>query len=90
MSSPLVFVLSPGVDPSAEVFKLANMMGYGTHDRLISISLGQGQGPLAENAIREVSLLVFFFFSFVERSDEGFICGFCLRFVYDLCTTSFY
>lgn len=52
-SSPLIFVLSPGVDPSTEVFKLAAQWGYDKHDRFVSISLGQGQGPLAEKAIAE-------------------------------------
>lgn len=53
-SSPLIFVLSPGVDPSKEVFLLADQMHMNSPDKLFSISLGQGQGPFAENAIREV------------------------------------
>jgi dynein heavy chain len=52
-STPLVFLLSPGMDPNKDIYALADEMGYGTPDKLSSISLGQGQGPVAENAIRE-------------------------------------
>lgn len=51
--SPLIFILSPGVDPVKDVYKLAYELGFSTPERLFSISLGQGQGPLAESAIRE-------------------------------------
>ena len=51
--SPLIFILSPGVDPVKDVYKLAHDLGFDTPDRLFSISLGQGQGPFAESAIRE-------------------------------------
>lgn len=51
-SAPLIFVLSSGVDPVQHVQKMGEEMGY-TGDRLFSISLGQGQGPFAEAAIRE-------------------------------------
>ena len=51
--TPLIFVLSPGVDVASELLKLATEYGMGTPDKLFSISLGQGQGPLAEQAIRE-------------------------------------
>lgn len=51
-TAPLIFVLSSGVDPTKHVFKMAGEMGY-TGDRLFSISLGQGQGIYAENAIKE-------------------------------------
>ena len=51
--TPLIFVLSPGVDVASELLKLATEYGMGSPDKLFSISLGQGQGPLAEQAIRE-------------------------------------
>ncbi|KAI9224248.1 dynein heavy chain and region D6 of dynein motor-domain-containing protein [Blastocladiella britannica] len=45
-TTPLVFVLSSGSDPVSGLLKLASGMGFG--ERLHMISLGQGQGPIAE------------------------------------------
>ena len=46
-TTPLIFVLSPGVDPMTPILKLAERQAT----RVESISLGQGQGPAAEQLI---------------------------------------
>lgn len=48
---PLIFVLSSGADPMVEVIRLAQKMAM--NDHYITVSLGQGQGPKAEKAIKE-------------------------------------
>ncbi|KAF1322385.1 Dynein heavy chain, partial [Globisporangium splendens] len=47
VSSPLVFILSPGSDPISSVLKFADSL----HQKAEMISLGQGQGPIAERMI---------------------------------------
>jgi dynein heavy chain len=43
--SPLIFVLSPGVDPTGGLLSLAEQSGMG--QRFHALSLGQGQAPIA-------------------------------------------
>lgn len=47
--TPLVFILSTGSDPMANFLRFADEMKY--MDKFYSISLGQGQGPIAESLI---------------------------------------
>ncbi|XP_064174621.1 dynein axonemal heavy chain 6 isoform X1 [Anguilla rostrata] len=48
-STPLVFILSTGSDPMGAFQRFAKERGY--MNRVESISLGQGQGPIAEKMI---------------------------------------
>ncbi|KAK3546101.1 hypothetical protein QTP70_022875 [Hemibagrus guttatus] len=49
--TPLIFVLSPGVDPNAALVQLAETSGMG--QRFHALSLGQGQAPIATRMIKE-------------------------------------
>mmetsp|Transcript_49836 Transcript_49836/g.161224 ORF Transcript_49836/g.161224 Transcript_49836/m.161224 type:complete len:2909 (-) Transcript_49836:280-9006(-) len=49
--TPLIFVLSSGADPMAELIRLATKVDM--LERKAAVSLGQGQGPKAEAAIKE-------------------------------------
>ena len=47
--TPLIFVLSPGVDPMAGIVQLANVLGQ----KVENCALGQGQAPTAVRMINE-------------------------------------
>lgn len=49
--TPLIFVLSPGVDPTAGLLQLAEVCGMGK--KFNALSLGQGQAPIATRLIKE-------------------------------------
>lgn len=42
--SPIIFILSSGSDPTADIYKFAEAMQFS--DKIITISLGQGQVKL--------------------------------------------
>lgn len=52
-STPLIFVLSQGADPTSYLLKYAAEQNR--TERLHIISLGQGQGPIAANLISKAT-----------------------------------
>jgi dynein heavy chain len=62
-STPLIFVLSPGSDPMAALLKFAEEKSV----RVESVSLGQGQAPVAQKLIEEGSTAGFWVVLQVSR-----------------------
>jgi dynein heavy chain len=53
VSTPLIFILSPGTDPTNDFLKFAEEMKFGKKTDMIS--LGQGQGAKAGNFQLEIT-----------------------------------
>ena len=53
-TTPLIFILSTGSDPMSSFLRFAEDMNYS--ERFNTISLGQGQGPVAENMIAKAKV----------------------------------
>ena len=55
-STPIFFILSPGVNPLKDVEALGKKLGFTTADNNFhNVSLGQGQEVVAENAMLKAS-----------------------------------
>ncbi|KAJ3068328.1 Dynein heavy chain 6, axonemal [Podochytrium sp. JEL0797] len=52
---PMIFILSSGSDPISGLMKMASSKEFNMQDRLHMISLGQGQGPIAEELINRAT-----------------------------------
>jgi dynein heavy chain len=52
-STPLIFILSTGSDPVSSLMKFSASPKIGMQDHLRMISLGQGQGPIAEELMNK-------------------------------------
>ncbi|CAM9655666.1 unnamed protein product [Choristocarpus tenellus] len=55
-TTPLVFILSPGSDPMGAVLKSHKYLASLPHTQVTYISLGQGQGPVAERMIAKAEV----------------------------------
>jgi dynein heavy chain len=54
--TPMIFILSTGSDPIAALMKFAGGKDVNMAERLHTISLGQGQGPIAEELIKKTTI----------------------------------
>lgn len=53
--TPVIFILSTGADPTAMLQRFAEKMGWTPGERLHMISLGQGQGRIAEMMVAQAA-----------------------------------
>jgi len=53
--TPIIFILSTGADPTTMLQRFAERKGWAPGDRLHMISLGQGQGPIAEMLMQQAA-----------------------------------
>ncbi|GBF88264.1 dynein heavy chain axonemal protein, partial [Raphidocelis subcapitata] len=53
--APVIFILSTGADPMAALQRFGDRRGWAMGGRLHLISLGQGQGPLAESLVKHAA-----------------------------------
>eukprot|EP00951_Prasinocladus_malaysianus_P010352 scaffold75916_cov45-Prasinocladus_malaysianus.AAC.1 len=53
--TPVIFILSTGADPTAMLQRFAQKMGWAPGERLHMISLGQGQGRIAEMMVQQAA-----------------------------------
>jgi dynein heavy chain len=51
--TPMIFILSPGSDPINSLVKFASTKEMNMQEKMHLISLGQGQGPIAEELVRK-------------------------------------
>lgn len=55
-STPLFFVLCPGVDPDSDIFELGRQLGFTASDgSLVVVAMGAGREALAERAIEDTA-----------------------------------
>eukprot|EP00873_Tetraselmis_striata_P045243 jgi/Tetstr1/465507/TSEL_010176.t1 len=53
--TPVIFILTTGADPTAMLQRFAQKMGWTPGERLYMISLGQGQGRIAEMMVQQAA-----------------------------------
>jgi len=53
--TPIIFILSSGADPTTLLQRFAERKGWAPGERLHMISLGQGQGPIAEMLMEQAA-----------------------------------